>query len=490
MPTGSGFSTPTTRWFTEPEAVFQSRNDRGELPLHVINLLVACLSGLTVLVSGPRVTAQPFQLLRYEENYAPDTLATGYHRLKFIPLSRDRKVYASLGGEARLNYAVFNHEDWDKASIGINRFLLQRYVLHADLHLGHRFRLFAQLRSALEQGRKNGPRPIDEDQLAVQNLFADLTLFGADQSHLTLRLGRQELNYGSGRLISVRELPNVRLYFTGPRLIYQRRKTSADGFLMMADTVKPGVFDNRASRQANLWGLYARSVVGKNRCWEYYYLGFRQHAMTYETGIAREVRHTLGTRLAKTGIGLVYNLEAAYQFGRFGNSPIRAWTVSVDLGYQFRSAKRRPLLGIRHDYISGDRNRDDGRLETFNPLYPKGGYFGFDPQIGPANLIDLHPYGTLQLSRGLQVQGDAVFNWRFSLQDGIYQPSGAFNQPGSGSRERYIGTAYLGKLNYEFNPFLSADFGLQWFQPGPFIRSLIPAATNALFTNSRVVFRF
>lgn len=429
--------------------------------------------------------------MRYDEEYASArTDLQTYARLKFIPLSSDPHFYASVGGEIRLNYAVFEREDWRTDGVGRNSFLLQRYVLHTDLHLGKRIRFFVQLRSALENGRKNGPRSIDEDQLNVQNLFADLKLFTNEQGGFSLRLGRQELNYGSGRLISVRELPNVRIHFTGVKAPMQHRNTSVDGFVMMADTLNPGVFDNRSSRKANLWGLYSQTVIGKNRILEGYYLGYRHDQNEYEAGIAREIRHTLGTRLAKTGNGFFYNLEAAYQFGRFGNGVIRAWTVSMDLGYQFGTQMDKPLVGLRNDYISGDRQPDDHRLETFNPLYPKGGYFGFDAQIGPANLIDLHPYGTLPISRALQVQWDVVFNWRFSRRDGIYRANGAYELTGAKTTERYIGTAYLGKLVYTINAFLSADVGLHYFQTGPFIRRTIPTAADAVFSNTRLIFKF
>jgi hypothetical protein len=45
-------------------------------------------------------------------------------------------------------------------------------------------------------------------------------------------------------------------------------------------------------------------------------------------------------------------------------------------------------------------------------------------------------------------------NWRYSLKDGIYRPSGAFNLPGGSSKNRYIGTVYLGQITYDFNRFL------------------------------------
>ena len=41
------------------------------------------------------------------------------------------------------------NEDWGERSLG-NDVFLQRYNLHADLHLGDRFRIFGQLRSGLK----------------------------------------------------------------------------------------------------------------------------------------------------------------------------------------------------------------------------------------------------------------------------------------------------------------------------------------------------
>src|SRR5204862_461262 len=110
--------------------------------------------------------------------------------------------------------------------------------------------------------------------------------------------------------------------------------------------------------------------------------------------------------------GFIYNLEGAYQFGSFGQGKISAWTASVDIGYLFENTVLKPSINLRNDYISGDKKAGDGNLQTFNPIYPKGGYFGFSPQIGPVNLIDIHPYATLDLLSKLKMQVDVVFNWR------------------------------------------------------------------------------
>ncbi|PIF29667.1 alginate export protein [Flavobacterium sp. 9] len=444
------------------------------------------------LLIGSIASAQNFKLLRYDENYEflKDSSRNFYENLKFIPLNKQKDFYMSLGGEARYEYVDFNNEDWGRLNIGHNNFFLQRYDLHADVHLGKTFRVFAQLRSALQDGRINGPRGIDEDQLNVQNLFLDVNLYQKEDKKLTIRAGRQELDYGSGRLISVREGPNARLYFTGAKIMYSSARFSIDGFAMMADTVYKGVFDNKMSKQINLWGAYSKIIFPKAGNLDLYYLGIQKKESLFEEGIAPEKRHTIGTRFWKYGGGFIYNLEAAYQFGSFGSGNINAWTASADLGYSFENIKFKPTINLRNDYISGDQNQGNGNLQTFNPLYPKGGYFGFSPQVGPVNLIDIHPYATMDLLPQLKMQVDVVFNWRYSLQDGVYRPSGTLNLPGSASDKRYIGTAYLANFTYSISKYISVVSGIQYFKTGAFIDDIIPNSKDGVFFNARLGFKF
>lgn len=447
---------------------------------------------VSFLLMGNKISAQNFKLLRYDENYEflKDSNRNFYERLKFIPLNQKKDIYMSIGGEARYEYVDFNNEDWGRFNVGHNNFLLQRYDLHADIHLGKTFRIFAQLRSALEDGRTNGARGIDEDQLNVQNLFLDVNVWQQKDKKITIRAGRQELDYGSGRLISVREGPNARLYFTGGKLMYTSSRVSVDAFAMMADTVYTGVFDNKMSKQLNLWGAYSKIIFPKAGNLDLYYLGFRRDASVFEEGIAPERRHTIGSRLWKYGGGFIYNLEAAYQFGTFGSGNINAWTGSIDIGYMFENVKFKPTINLRNDYISGDKNQGNGNLQTFNPLYPKGGYFGFSPQVGPVNLIDIHPYATFDLLSNLKMQLDVVLNWRYSTQDGVYRPSGILNLRGSDSDEKYIGTAYLANFTYGINKYISVVSGIQYFKTGAFINDVIPNSKDGVFFNARLTFKF
>lgn len=254
---------------------------------------------VSILVSAQVSQAQNFKLMRFDEDYSvlKDSARTFYNRIKYIPLSQSGRTYLSLGGEVRVEVDRAQNEDWGARNTGRNIFTLQRYHLHADLHLGERIRFFGQLRSGLENGRKNGPRPIDEDQMNVQNLFVDLVPYKGPEGMLTLRLGRQELQYGSGRLLDVREGPNLRLYFDGAKVAYTSSKWNVEGFVMADGKVKTGVFDNPISRKSSLWGVYSTYAAAKMINIDLYYLGIDRAEAGFDEGVADESRHTFGTRL-------------------------------------------------------------------------------------------------------------------------------------------------------------------------------------------------
>ncbi|MBE9586237.1 alginate export family protein [Mucilaginibacter sp. JRF] len=436
--------------------------------------------------------AQNFELMRYNENYSglKDSNRTFYKKVKYMPLSQNGSAYLSVGGELRqeLDYAV--NEDWGEKNLGRDAFLLQRYHLHADLHLSNRIRVFGQLRSGLEDGRKNGPRGIDEDKLNIQNLFVDIIPYKKPDRTLTLRIGRQEIQYGSGRLIDVREGTNLRLYFDGAKVAYTSPHFNVDAFILAEAKVNTGVFDNISTRKINLWGIYSTYSIPKSHKLDLYYLGIDRINSRFDEGIANETRHTTGARFSKNGGGLIYNFEAIYQFGKFGSDAISALGISSEIGYIFDRLKGVPTVKLKSDYIPGDDKKNDGKLGTANPLYPNGGYFGMNPQIGPANLISIHPTLSWNPHKKVTLKFDVVFNWRQSTEDGVYRSDGSLRLSSSGSRERYIGTAYITNISWDINGFLNYNFGVQYFKTGSFINDLIPQHQNGFFVASVVGFKF
>jgi len=127
-------------------------------------------------------------------------------------------------------------------------------------------------------------------------------------------------------------------------------------------------------------------------------------------------------------------------------------------------------LGLKTEIISGDHNSNDSQIETFNPLYPRGAYFGLVALIGPANLYDIHPSVDLNITEKLAFGTDYDIFWRLSNNDGIYAPNMQLLYSGKDSKESFIGTQLAADFEYTANRFLSFTLEGAWFDTGAFLK--------------------
>lgn len=123
------------------------------------------------------------------------------------------------------------------------------------------------------------------------------------------------------------------------------------------------------------------------------------------------------------------------------------------------------------DIISGD-NEETVTLESFNALYPNGGYFGLLALIGPSNLIDIHPSVGFSLTDKFSVGFDVDVFWRYSLNDGIYFPSGRLSRTPDGASSRFIGYQTGIQLAYTINRHFSVESSYFHFFNGGFIEEI------------------
>jgi Alginate export len=215
---------------------------------------------------------------------------------------------------------------------------------------------------------------------------------------LTLRLGRQELYYGSGRLVDARFGLNTRISFDGAKVIAQAGNTHIEAFVTRPTLQKPGIFDDVPDSKKAFWGIYSATATRLDRSVEFYYFGAQQ---TFSVGTAYFQSHTVGGRWADKKDGFDFDEEANVQLGKFGKGDIRAWSAAFNNGYSLETTKGRPRISLRSDVTSGDNDLDDRHLGTFYPLYARGKYFGEADLNGPVNTIDLIPQLDIHLSRRL-----------------------------------------------------------------------------------------
>jgi hypothetical protein len=168
----------------------------------------------------------------------------GLERLRYIPLTRSGSLWLTLGGEYRLKTESLDAPDYalgrgDSAYTAVG----ERFLAHADLRTIAGFRLFAQLASATDSGRKPAERPFDRTRPDIAQAFIDLPLLHSG----VLRIGRQELGAGGNRLISLREATNLRLSFDMAHLAASVAGLDAVAFYGRPVLNRPGAFDDRGS---------------------------------------------------------------------------------------------------------------------------------------------------------------------------------------------------------------------------------------------------
>ncbi|WP_109699662.1 alginate export family protein [Chitinophaga deserti] len=449
-------------------------------------LLLLCF----VQVDGQSVP--PFKLLRYDEDYrlfSKDSSGDWYKRMKFSPLSKDGRTYIGYGGEVRFQYFYVNNANWGDDPDDRDGYVLSRYLAHADFHAGEHFRTFVQLQSSIA-GSLVSAGPVDENPLEVHQGFMDFRIAPARRSQLVLRLGRQELSYGSQRLVSVRERPNNRQSFDAVRSLLVAGDYKADLFYSYYVTAKDGIFDDGLNRDIRLWGLYVvKQQVAVIRNVDVYYLGLWKRSAFFDDGQGKERRHSFGVRIWDDKRNWRYDAEVVYQTGRFAGKTISAWTASLNTSYLLSNVKLRPELGLKAELISGDRHYDDGRLQTFNPLFPKGAYFGLAALIGPANLIDVHPSLSVSLLKKVKVGIDYDVFWRYSVNDGIYGVNMAPLYTGRNVADKYIGGQLATDVSYTPNGFIFLSAELTWFKAGSYLKG-VSSGEDILLTGTTVQFRF
>src|SRR5215469_11170246 len=249
--------------------------------------------------AGPVAPDRTYTLMSSDEDWSflrdPALRQDFWDPIKYIRLRSHRDDwYLSIGGETRQAAERIGNDQW--VTPYQNFFFLQRYMAHFDVHYGKHFRTFIQLKSGIETFRYGGPRPIDEKRLDFEAGFLDVGA-GGEQDWIALRVGRQELNYGIGRLVAVREGPNVRQSFDGFKIMSRVGPWHIDAFAVRPAFDRFGFFDNTPDNQTGFWGIYSTRPLRRNVSMDLYYLGINTKQTTYQRGTAHELRHTLGARL-------------------------------------------------------------------------------------------------------------------------------------------------------------------------------------------------
>ncbi|WP_192348584.1 alginate export family protein [Algoriphagus sp. Y33] len=407
---------------------------------------------------------QEFSLLRQNDDLEMlDILGnnTMYQNIKAINLFQ--KTTLSVGGSWRFQAESFINGEFDSNISQDNSWYLNRFLLHTHLKVGKSFELFAELGSSLVTDKED-IGPVDKDELYVNQLFAKYQF----TPKWDVSGGRYNMRLGSGRLVDIREGPNVRRAFDLVEFNYQTNNFKAKTFYSIPVQPVSGVFNNGyLNFEETFSGVYTTTGFSGTTNLDAYVLYQKENDAIYASGKENERRASVGIRHFGKYKKLAYNNEVVYQFGKFGDQTISAWTLSINVEREVNLVGERVNLGLKTEVISGDKDPADNKMNTFDALYPRGAYFGRVARFGPSNLIDVHPYINTYFNKW-EVSFDYAAFWRYSLLDGVYGAALTLDYPAIGNG-RFIAHQLGTIVNYRLNKFVFFELESNVIFPGEFL---------------------
>ena len=378
---------------------------------------------------NPKPPAYPYRLMNYENDFRYLDTQTDAEiglcdSLKRIHFGDDWLL--SIGGDERARY-MDEHNGYLKVTGQDNDYALFRSRVYADLWYQDRFRFFAQFYDGEVTGEDLPPNKTDVNKSDFLDLFADVALLDVDSTPVYLRVGRQEMLYGSQRLTSNLDWANTERTFQGVKAFWHSKNWDLDAFWTQPVLVDPTHFD-APDDKANFAGVWSTYKPRKGVTWDTYYL-YLDNARSIATGVGGTVGgnvvQTIGSRYAGDCSNCLWDFEGMYQFGDNANQNISAGAFTAGVGYRFADWCADPQVWMYYDFASGNQHPGSGDYGTFNQLFPFGHYYlGYLDLVGRQNIGDLNwqfvCFPTPWLTAGIQYH---MFDL-VSSRDALYNAAG------------------------------------------------------------------
>ncbi len=412
----------------------------------------------------------------------------GYEKDIFDPVKRihaGNDWLLSFGGQFWFRHV---QENDSRLTNGNNSFDLTRTRLHADLWYRDKVRLFAEGIDARSFNQNLTPLAIDVNHTDMLNLFADIKIASLKEGSAYVRVGRQELLYGSQRLISTLDWANTRRTFQGVKTFWRTPKFDLDMFWVRPINTVATQFDNWDTKQ-DFYGVWGTYKPQRGHFGDLYYLTLddSRNQNSINKLIGDSVIHTVGSRYIGDTNNFLYELEGMYQFGRRGNMDISAYSVASGAGYRFAAVPMNPQMWLRYDFASGDRHSNTsgaaGTSNTFHQLFPFGHYYmGFIDRVGRQNVHNLNAQMTFHPQQWLTVITQYHRFYLANKQDFLYNAAGAATaHDATGQSGSHVGDEVDLRINVHVNRHQDVLLGYSKLFAGEFLKKTKPGVAPELF---------
>ncbi len=466
----------------------------------------------------PKPPPQPFKLMMFDNDFSykkdPKHTPIFGEELKNIEIDRifpiepleDTRI--SFGGELRWRF--MDEANRLRKPSGSSNYQLLRWRNYLNIEHSDWFRGYIEMIDASSYNNDLPVTGIDVNRWDIQNAFIDLKVLERDDKPVWFRAGRQELTFGSQRLISPLDWSNTRRNFEGLRLNSLGKEWDVDAWLTNpvntatagdGGGIGPKLGVNNfgtnmdAPNRGIIFGGGWATYKGIKDHTIHTFMLFNHHdAFTGGTGFPVGDRFTYGNSWIGTfnvsggDRQWLADVEGGYQFGTdkgqlaalgaTGSQTVSAGYVTTGLGHCWKSVPWEPTIWGFYDYASGSNNPSGGTNSTFFQYYGLAhAYLGLIDNIARQNITDINYRVTLKPTKKLQLTMAQHFFQLATANDTLYTVTG---QPfGSKGHGKDVGNEIDFLSTYTYNQNLSIEAGYFFFQYGSYVEAATPGRPNA-----------
>jgi hypothetical protein len=404
---------------------------------------------------------------------APDGTVTG-HANSQLP------SWLHLDGEERARMEALGGVGFAPAG---NAYLLHRLRLNLEVKPLSWLKFTFQGQDSRVFFTNVSPRPASQSD-PVDLRIGYVQVGNSEEGPVSLRVGRQSLDFGEGRLVADPNWSNVGRSFDAVRLILRYRKLRVDAFTGASDKIYTNGFATPAPGEHfdGLYGSIAKWIP--NATIEPYLLWKMEHNVKGELVKAGNLdEKTAGLRwVGKLPLGFDYGMESALQRGSQANEPLSAWATHVVAGFTLPNARHLPRFFAEFNRASGDRNPRDGVHGAFDTMFNSAhDKFGVADQFTWTNIVYGRAGFQYRVREGLTLSTAYNSYWLANRRDGIYS-SGKVIIASNGSEGDHIGQEADLQGRWTVARHTLVDLAFGHIFPGEFLQNTgHGAAYNCLF---------
>ncbi len=384
--------------------------------------------------------------------------------------------WIQFGGQFRLRLEGYTDGSFNPANE--DAYLLTRLWLNVKVQPTPWLKFYAQSMDSHAPWKKSLPAGAPfRDTMDLRQGYVELG--DIEKQNVGFRFGRQELDFGEGRILGLSPWANTARSFDGFRTSYVGSGYRVDGFAATVVPINQDEFD-WSKPGNNLYGVYSsfKKLIPK-ATFEPYFLWRRQAGLRTELAQPGIMNYgAYGVRwVGKFSKGFDYGTEMVGEHGSIGVEDVSAWAGHWVVGYTIPKVRFTPRLFSEYNYASGDKNPTDNKKGTFDMMYPSGhDKYGLTDQVGWQNMH--HNRSGVEFKLNKKWMATARYNayWLADPHDALYNggTGAVIARNPAGTAGTFVGQGFDIISSYNFNSRLQLSGGYGKLFAGTFLKNTTP----------------